>query len=127
MVLSLQSGLRSFRQRIPELMARIKSQRKPQKNCVCKFERKKKRKRILQKILIVFHALLAFLRGTSRYRRLSLLRCFAFWCRNQGAEEVQEYALPSACRKTTVSLRPRKKIRRRKRWSRLPRHIPGRS
>ena len=80
-----------------------------------KFERKKKKERILQKILIFFHAVQAFLRETSQYQRLSLLHCSAFWCRNQGAEEVQEHALPSACRRTTVSLRPRTQIRRHKR------------
>lgn len=32
---------------------------------------------------------------------MSLL-VFAFWFRNWGAEEVQEHALPSACRRTTV-------------------------
>jgi hypothetical protein len=42
MVLSLQSGLRSIRQRIPELMASAKSRKKPEKNYVCEFERKRK-------------------------------------------------------------------------------------
>jgi hypothetical protein len=74
MVLSLQSGLRSIRQCIPELVASGEIQRKPEKNYVCKFERKRK-ERILPKILIVFHAVLTFLRETSRYQRLSLLHC----------------------------------------------------
>ena len=75
----------------------------------------KEKKSILQKILIVLHAVLAFLRETSRYQRLYLLHRSAIWCRNQGVEEVQNHALPSACRRTTVSLRPRTQIRRRKR------------
>ena len=78
-----------------------------------KFKRKGK-ERTLQKILIVFHAVLAFPPEMSRYQRLSLLRRSAMWYRNQGAEEVQEHALPSAYRRTTVSLRPRTQIRRRK-------------
>jgi hypothetical protein len=45
MVLSLQSGLRSIRQRIPELMASGKSQRKPGGKKCMKFERKKKEKK----------------------------------------------------------------------------------
>ena len=76
---------------------------------------KKERERNLQRILIVFHAVLASFRETTRYQHLSLLHCLAFWCCNQGVEEVQEHAPPSACLKTTVSLRPRKQIRTRKR------------
>ena len=113
-VLSLQSGLRSIRQRIPELMASGKSQRKPEKILRMKFELKKGVK-ILQKIRIVFHVVLAFLRGTCQYQRLSLLHCSASSFHNQGAEKVQEHALPSACRRTTVSLRLKTQIRRHKR------------
>ena len=80
-----------------------------------KVRTQQKKEKNLQKILIVFHAVLAFLRETSQYQRLSLLQCSAFWCRNQGAEGVQERALPSAYRRTTVSLRPRTQIHRRKR------------
>ena len=44
------------------------------------FERKKKEKKesFLQKILIVLHAVLAFFPETSRYQRLTLLRCSGF-------------------------------------------------
>ena len=117
MVLSLQSGIRSIRQRIPELTASGKSQRKPEKELCMKFEREREKKKegILQKILIALQAVLAFFRETSRYQHLSLLHCSAFWCRNQRAEEVQEHALPCAFRRTTVSLRPRTQIRTRKR------------
>ena len=87
----------------------------------------KERKGILQKTLIVFHAVLALLQETSRYQRLSLLHCSASLCRNQGVGEVREHALPSACRRRTVSLRPRTQIRRRKRYLKLPRHMPVRS
>ena len=114
MVLSFQSGHRSIRQHIPEPMARRMSQKKPEKIYVRKFELNEK-ETILQKTLIVFHALLAFLRETSRHQRLSLLHSSAFWCRNQGAEEVQEHGLPSAWRRTNVSVRLRTQNRRRKR------------
>ena len=117
MVLSLQSKLQLIRRRIPEQLANGKSQRKFEKKKIkCEIRTPKKKERILQKILIVLRAVLSFLRGTSQYRRLSLLHCSVFWCRNQGAEEVQEHELPYACRRrTTFSVRPRTKIRRRKR------------
>ena len=118
MVLSLQSRLQPIRQRIQERLANGKSQKKSlkKKKSSVKFERQKNIERFLQKILIVLHAVLSFLRGTSQYRRLSLLHCSVFWCRNQGAEEVQEHELPYACRRrTTFSVRPMTKIRRRKR------------
>ena len=111
---SLQSEHRLILQRIPEPAANGQSQRKPEEIYVVPTELERKEK-ILQRIPIAFHAVQAFLRETSRGRRLSLLHSSAFRCRNQGAEEVQEHALPSACRRTTVSLRPRTKIRRRKR------------
>ena len=113
MALSLQSERRLIRQCIPELAANGQSQRKSEENYPVRTQLKK-REKILQRIPIVFHAVLAFLRETSRCQRLSLLHSSAFRCRNQGAEEVQEHALPSACRRTTVSLRPRTEIRRRK-------------
>ena len=117
MVLSLQSGLQSIHQRIPELMASGKSQRKPENFYELNSNTKKKKKKesIVQKILIVFHVEQAFLRETSQYQRSSLLHCSGFWSHNQGAEEVQERALPSACRRTIVSLRPRTQFHRRKR------------
>ena len=74
----------------------------------------KRKESILQRIQIVFHASLAFPRETLRYRRLPLLRS-GFPCHNRKAEEVQVYELPSACRSTTVSLRPKMQIRNRKR------------
>ena len=107
MVLSLKSRHLSIRQRIPELTASGKNQRKSNKSYVCKFQRERKSTRILQKILIVLHAVLAFFREMSRYQRLFLLHHSAFWFRIQGAEEAQEHAIPSANRRTTVSIRPR--------------------
>ena len=113
MALSLQSGLRSVRQCIPELMASGQSQRKPENFNI--WSSNEKKDGILQKKLIVFPAVLAFLREMIRYQHLTLLHCFAFWCRNQGVEEVQEHGILSACWRTTVSLRLSTQIRRRKR------------
>ena len=76
---------------------------------------KEKERIYLQRIPIAFHAVPAFPRETLRYQRLPLLRCSGFQCHNQGGEEVQEHELPSACRRTTVSLHPRTQIHRRKR------------
>ena len=41
----------------------------------------------MERILIVFHAVLAFLRNIS-CQRLSLFHCSAFRCRNQGSKNV---------------------------------------
>ena len=70
----------------------------------------REKKSILQKILIVFHAVLAFPRETFRYQHLRLLRCSGSRCHNQEGEEVQEHEFPSECQITTVSLRPRTRI-----------------
>ena len=110
MVLSFQSRLQSIRQRIPKPTASAECQRKPEK--ICNWTPKKKR--ILQRILIVFHAVAAFPWERSPYQRLPLLRCSAIPFQNQQVEEVQEHEPPSACRRTTVSLCPRTRIRRRK-------------
>ena len=74
------------------------------------------KKKTLQRIPIVFHAVLAFPRETSRYQRLFLVPHFGFQSRNQEVEEVQEHEYPSACRKTIVSLRPRTQIRKRRKY-----------
>ena len=113
MVLYLQSRLRSIRQHILGLVARIKCQRKPKKNYACMFERKRKG-RISQKKPSFLHAVLPFLQETSRCHCLSLLHRCVFLCRKRRAEEVPEHALPSSCRRTTVSLRPTTQVRNRK-------------
>jgi hypothetical protein len=73
----------------------------------------RRKERILQNIQIlqVFHVLLAFPQETSRYQRSNLLRFSGFQRRNQEAKEVQEHKIPSACRRTTVLLRPWTQIR----------------
>ena len=68
----------------------------------------------LRRIQILFHAVLVFPLEMSRNLRLPLLRPSGFQYRNQAAEEVQEHEVPSACRRTTVSLRPRTQFRKRK-------------
>ena len=72
----------------------------------------KKGKGSLPGILIVFHAVLTFPRETFGYQRLPLLHSRY---RNQRVEEDQEHVILSACWITTVSLRPKTQIRRRKR------------
>ena len=126
MVLSFQWGLQSTHQRILELEGRRKCQRKPKEEFIYLVGMQKK-ERILQKIQILSHAVSAFPRETSRYQSLPLLHRSGFQRRNQKANEVQEHKVPSACLRTTVSLRPRTQIRKRKRYLWLSHHIPGRS
>ena len=74
------------------------------------------REKMLQRILIVFRAVLAFYLEMPLHRCLPpRLRRAQFQYHNLRAEEVQERELPSACRRTTVSLRPRPHFRRCKR------------
>ena len=98
MVLSFQSKLRLIRQRTLVLTASGQNQKKPEKNV--SFGRKRKQRSILQRILIAFHAVPAFLQEMSQCQRLYLLllnHCSAFRSRNQEVKEVQEHAPPSAC------------------------------
>ena len=75
-----------------------------------------RKEKMLQKILIVFHTVLAFFREMPLRRWLPPhLRCAQFQYHNRRAEEVQERELPSVRRRTTVSLRPRPHFRRCKR------------
>lgn len=56
----------SISQRIPELAASGQSQKKPEEDYAVRTQLKRKES-ILQKILIVFHGVLAFLRETSTF------------------------------------------------------------
>ena len=70
----LKSRHQLIRQGIPKSVSKIKSQSKPEETdvCICLNAKEK----ILQKILIVLHAVLAFFRETSRYHCSSLLLHF---------------------------------------------------
>ena len=69
----------------------------------------------LVKKMIVFHAVAASQRETLQHQGLPLLHSSEFQCCNQKEEEVQEHKFLSACQRTIVSLRPRTRIRTRKR------------